>query len=61
MTANIKAMNLYRPSVWLDNHRIRFLSESERAMNSNELILFESRDKTVALPVQLQGDTVWLN
>ena len=30
-------------------------------MNSNELILFESQDKTVVLPVQLQDDTVWLN
>ncbi len=30
-------------------------------MNSNELILFESQDKTVILPVQLQDDTVWLN
>ena len=30
-------------------------------MNSNELILYESQDKTVILPVQLQDDTVWLN
>lgn len=30
-------------------------------MNTNELILFESQDKTVVLPVQLQDDTVWLN
>ena len=30
-------------------------------MNSNELILFESQDKSVVLPVQLQDDTVWLN
>ena len=30
-------------------------------MNANELILYESQDKTVILPVQLQDDTVWLN
>ena len=29
-------------------------------MNNNELILFESQDKTVVLPVQMKGDTVWL-
>ena len=29
-------------------------------MNNNELILFESQDKTVMLPVQMKGDTVWL-
>ena len=29
-------------------------------MNNNELILFESQDKTVVLPVQMGDDTVWL-
>ena len=29
-------------------------------MNNNELILFESQDKTVVLPVQMKGETVWL-
>ena len=30
-------------------------------MNNNELILFESQDKTVVLPVQMKDETVWLN
>jgi len=27
----------------------------------NEIILFESKDKSIVLPVQLDNDTVWLN
>ena len=30
-------------------------------MKENELILFESQDKTVVLPVQMKDETVWLN
>ena len=29
-------------------------------MRENELILFESQDKTVVLPVQMKDESVWL-
>ncbi len=30
-------------------------------MNKNEIVLFESKDKKVALSVPMDGNTVWLN
>ena len=30
-------------------------------MKNNDLILFESQDKVVVLPVQMKNNTVWLN
>ena len=30
-------------------------------MNKNEIVLFESRDGAVSLPVSVESDTVWLN
>ena len=29
-------------------------------MNKNEIVLFESRDGAVSLPVPVDSDTVWL-
>lgn len=29
-------------------------------MKKNEIVLFESEDQKIMLPVKLQGDTVWL-
>ena len=28
---------------------------------SNELVLFETKDKTVSIPVKMENETVWLN
>jgi hypothetical protein len=30
-------------------------------MGKNEIVLFESRDGVVSLPVSVEADTVWLN
>ena len=30
-------------------------------LNQNELVLFESKDQTISIPVRVKDDTVWLN
>ena len=30
-------------------------------MNNSEIVLFETKDSSVILPVRMTGDTVWLN
>ena len=30
-------------------------------MDKNELVLFESQDRTIVLPVKMKDETVWLN
>ena len=30
-------------------------------MNKNEIVIFETKDKSIVLPVTVEGDTVWLN
>ena len=30
-------------------------------MNNSDIVLFETKDSTVILPVRMTGDTVWLN
>lgn len=30
-------------------------------MNSNEIVIFETKDKSVSLPVMMENETVWLN
>ena len=33
----------------------------EEKMMENEIVLFETEDKSITLPVQVNADTVWLN
>ena len=30
-------------------------------MNNSDIVLFETKDSSVILPVRMTGDTVWLN
>ena len=37
------------------------MRRKELLMSENEIVLFESRDGAVSLPVSVESDTVWLN
>ena len=30
-------------------------------MNNSDIVLFETKDSSIVLPVRMTGDTVWLN
>ena len=30
-------------------------------INENEIIIFETKDKSIALPVRIENESVWLN
>lgn len=40
---------------------VSIFTQEERVMKKNEIVIFETEDKKVSLPVAVENETVWLN